>query len=419
MKLELSKLKPSKFRNFKLNPLDENKITALIDSINADEFWAHTVLTRKVGTEFEIVYGHHRVEAARRAGIKFAEIPVEELDDAKALLKKSLENRKEYDTNTLSLLEDIEAEVKGIAEGIIPAPILSRDTRKDLIRYAPSYVPGTQPVDKLSTRPYTTLSIAQRLKYTQLGGRGTEQPDKAVSAAIRALYLIEVNVLTPESIRTINVDQLDKLTKDREEHFLKDKAKNATIAEEALDATRKLSAIDAEERTRVQATKVRKDELVRKEVEANRTRDIEAAKEAIALRKQEEERGVARAAAHKIRRDALDKIVQERTKAADAARNNDKNLPTRYAVKTMLGKLKLIPSENFAFREEVKTLVRDPAVTLMERDLLYRAMKDAGQWYFEWGEKFAVTPKHTGVLAEARRKEEMKRKLNDVQKERK
>lgn len=371
------------------------------------------------GGEYEIVYGHHRIEAAVRAGIKFADLTVEKLDDATALLRKSLENRPAYDTSILSLLEDIEAEVKAIAEGLVPAPKLSADTRKDLIRYAPSYVPGGEPVTNLVTRPYTTLAIAQRLNYTKPSSRGGEQPEKAVSAAIRALWLIEVGAITAKSVQGLNVDTLDKMTKFVEDNFKKAKASSEKEAAQVKKVTEDSARLDAERRAEVAQAKERHNELVRKEIEANRARDVQAAKDAAALRKQEQERGAAREAAYKVRRDALDKIVEERKKAEEAARNKDKDLPTRYAVKTMLGKLKLIPSENFAFRDEVKTLSRNPAVTLMERDLLYKAMKEAGQWYFEWAEKFAVTPKHTGVLTEARKREEAKRKLEEAQKEKK
>lgn len=428
MKINLKNIDPNPFRDTVRNPLKPAKIERLVASIKRLDFWDNCVIRKKPGIpgRYELAYGHHRLEAARLAGLSEADFILKSLDDAAMLQIMAEENNEDYKNDVLAVLEAVRGVVTALADGRIPAFVMAKDVNKQFLRYAPSFAPGGSPAGADPERPYTVDSVARFLGagYVEKNKDKEVATDKVV-AALNALYLISIGKLSEKEIAHLPITSktgnpnLLQMTRDLVKRVQESKAEIKAAEARTLDVSRKLSALDAERHATEQAAKVRKDELIRKEIEANQARDVQAAKDAVALRKQEQERGAAREAAYKVRRDALDKIVEERKTIEEAARNKDKNLPTRYAVKTMLGKLKLIPSENFSFREEVKTLARNPAVSLMERDLLYKAMKEAGQWYFEWGEKFAVTPKHTGVLAEARKREDAKRKLTEAEKEKK
>lgn len=66
VKLPLSAVKPNKFRDVENYKLDQEKIQSLKASIGNTGFWP-SVMIRQVGDEYELLFGHHRVEAARQA----------------------------------------------------------------------------------------------------------------------------------------------------------------------------------------------------------------------------------------------------------------------------------------------------------------------------------------------------------------
>lgn len=66
VKLPLSAVKPNKFRDVENYKLDKEKIQSLKASIGNTGFWP-SVMIRQVGDEYELLFGHHRVEAARQA----------------------------------------------------------------------------------------------------------------------------------------------------------------------------------------------------------------------------------------------------------------------------------------------------------------------------------------------------------------
>lgn len=95
MLVQFACLRPNPFRDFAVDPIDgpENDnpevghisaITKLKESIQEDGFWGGVVV-RKSPAEpgaFEIAAGHHRIEAAKLAGITSAELAVLPLDDS-------------------------------------------------------------------------------------------------------------------------------------------------------------------------------------------------------------------------------------------------------------------------------------------------------------------------------------------------
>lgn len=75
--VELKKLKPNPMRDFKVDPIDEDNIKKLIESVKTHGFWSG-LTGRRINNHIEIAAGHHRVEAAIRAGEKFAPMFVED-----------------------------------------------------------------------------------------------------------------------------------------------------------------------------------------------------------------------------------------------------------------------------------------------------------------------------------------------------
>ena len=161
-----------------------------------------------------------------------------------------------------------------------------------------------------------------------------------------------------------------------------------------------------------QKEKERKAELIRQERIAQAEDNAKKIREAADARKEEAELAEKRALEYKARRAILDEKVEEAKERAQAAKEHDKDLPTRHAVKAMLFTLNTITSETFAFREKVKSMARDKTVNTNERELIRQAMLRAGDWYLEQANLFLPRPV-VNVLDEAAQREESKRKRKD------
>jgi ParB-like chromosome segregation protein Spo0J len=91
MLVNLKDLKPNPFRDFAVDPIDEDQVEKLTASIKSHEFWPG-VLCRRVNGHFEIAAGHHHVRAAMKAGIKTADIPIYDWSDLQMIQVMGREN---------------------------------------------------------------------------------------------------------------------------------------------------------------------------------------------------------------------------------------------------------------------------------------------------------------------------------------
>lgn len=92
MRVDLRTLKDNPLRNFKLDPIDKDRVADLAASITDDGFWGG-IACRKTKTDIEIAAGHHRVRAALMAGVTHADIFVSTtMDDAGMIRVYAREN---------------------------------------------------------------------------------------------------------------------------------------------------------------------------------------------------------------------------------------------------------------------------------------------------------------------------------------
>ena len=83
MKIDIKRVLPNPHRDLKLNPLREDQVAKLVESIQRTGFWDNLVV-RKHPTKtgyYELAYGHNRMAAVTKAGIKEVDLPVRELSD--------------------------------------------------------------------------------------------------------------------------------------------------------------------------------------------------------------------------------------------------------------------------------------------------------------------------------------------------
>ena len=106
MKVEVSKLKPNPYRRIDEYQIDKEKVAELKMSISDTSFWDN-LLARKHGNEFQIAYGHHRLEALKELKIKEIDIPVRDIDDGMMIKIMANENRDTYKANRSVMIETI------------------------------------------------------------------------------------------------------------------------------------------------------------------------------------------------------------------------------------------------------------------------------------------------------------------------
>jgi hypothetical protein len=107
MKIKLKQLKPNPYRDLKKYPTRQERIDSLKASIEQTGFWDN-VLARPAGKQFELAYGHNRLEALRQLGIQEIDIPVKSISDADMVRIMATENREQYDENQTILIETVQ-----------------------------------------------------------------------------------------------------------------------------------------------------------------------------------------------------------------------------------------------------------------------------------------------------------------------
>ena len=90
-------------RNLAAYPFVERKIEALMRSFTDVGMW-EGVIARPAGDTYEIAFGHHRVEAARRLGVDVPLI-VRDLTDEQMIQFMGRENLEDYNADFLCMLE--------------------------------------------------------------------------------------------------------------------------------------------------------------------------------------------------------------------------------------------------------------------------------------------------------------------------
>lgn len=132
MQVSLDLIQPNPYRDMNKYPIDERKVTALIESIRQTDFWDN-LLARPLGNKVEvngkeitgeelaqylktideatfpveIAYGHHRWVAVERVGMEQIDIPVKAIEDEIMLQIMANENKGDWSSNMAVILETV------------------------------------------------------------------------------------------------------------------------------------------------------------------------------------------------------------------------------------------------------------------------------------------------------------------------
>jgi hypothetical protein len=107
----ISALSPNPHRDIGTYPFVERKVESLVRSIEDIGMW-ESVIARPHDAGYQLAFGHHRVEAAKRCGIEVIPIIVKDLTDEEMLQYMGRENGEDYSTDFLVMLNTWEGAVK-------------------------------------------------------------------------------------------------------------------------------------------------------------------------------------------------------------------------------------------------------------------------------------------------------------------
>lgn len=94
---------PNPFRDLNTYPWIESKLTQLVASIKEVGFWVG-VIARPHGKDYQMAFGHHRIEAAKRAGLKSIPLVIDDLTDQQMIQYMGRENGEDYASDFLVML---------------------------------------------------------------------------------------------------------------------------------------------------------------------------------------------------------------------------------------------------------------------------------------------------------------------------
>ena len=123
MRVELQSLQPNPMRDFTVDPIDQERVAELKQSIQEDGFWGGVVCRRTKNNGVQIAAGHHRIEAAKMAGIEIADVFIGEMDDAAMIRVYARENATQRGNLGTALAGSVAAAVRFLARGLLTGDI--------------------------------------------------------------------------------------------------------------------------------------------------------------------------------------------------------------------------------------------------------------------------------------------------------
>jgi len=381
----VSSIKDNPFRDKKRNPIDSSRVDALVESIHATDFWKG-VYGRKVDDFVEIAFGHHRVDAARKAGLKEIPIEVMDLSDSDMLMRMTRENLR---GELLSVIEAVSAAVKAFGAGVVEFEKVDPKTRKDYLRYAPSFVPGKESVTPGVTHPYSAETLARFLGgiYVKKAREGMAQ--NSVVAALGVLEMeerkvkgfsekvLQVNGAGPDG-KYVGAKRIIEIVSEVKASEVKAQERAEKSAEEIAAEKAKQEKLAADIKARQEREKKECEELLSKRVEAaaeENAKEVQRIADEIIRKAKAAE---AKAEEDKAKLAALEASVEAKKAAAIEQRKEDEYLPIRREADRIIHIL-----ERRDLTEDLKALSRKP-LNLKDRQRIWEAIDGLAGWLSGW-----------------------------------
>jgi hypothetical protein len=119
--IAVSAIDPNPHRNFERNPIRQEQVEKVVESIGRTGFWDNIVVRPHPENpgRYQLAYGHNRIEAVKIAGIKSIVIPIRDLSDWDMLCAMVDENETQREVTTQIAYENILASVECIEAGLM------------------------------------------------------------------------------------------------------------------------------------------------------------------------------------------------------------------------------------------------------------------------------------------------------------
>lgn len=201
--IPLEKIVANPFRRMEKYPVREEKIAALMGSMERTGFWEN-VVGREQNGHVQLAYGHHRWVAFKKKYGKNASMNliIRKISDEDMLRVMADENAEEFKFDAAVEMETIRAVVEAWAKGEIQLPKVKPRTPPEKIRYAPSFVRGLTSVTNTEVG-YTADSIAEFLGWKQPNG----EPSRRILNALDALEAAEKDLVSESELAGLGSDQ--------------------------------------------------------------------------------------------------------------------------------------------------------------------------------------------------------------------
>lgn len=167
----LSALEPNPHRDLGTYPFVERKVESLVRSIEDIGMW-ESVIARPHGDKYQLAFGHHRVEAAKRCGIEVIPVIVKDLTDEEMLQYMGRENGEDYSTDFLVMLNTWE---------------------------------GAERFRRRGAGKCESLSIAQMLGWTRKADGNFDRMNETAQACAAAHELISGGYMKRDDLRDLSV----------------------------------------------------------------------------------------------------------------------------------------------------------------------------------------------------------------------
>jgi hypothetical protein len=111
--IAVAAIRPNPHRNFTRNPLREDQVVKLLESIDRTGFWENLVVRESPARngEYQLAYGHNRLEALRRKRIVEVRLPVAGLNDWDMYQAMRDENETQQEVTPNIAFENVEVGV--------------------------------------------------------------------------------------------------------------------------------------------------------------------------------------------------------------------------------------------------------------------------------------------------------------------
>jgi len=273
----IEKLHANPFRRIEQYPIQEEKVEALVESIEQTGFWNNLVCRKAEDDGYEIAYGHHRLEALFRFADKVDErvtvnVEVKDLSDKEMLKMMARENMEEWESDAWIDLETIRSTVEAYADGKIDLQE-PKTNNKNQWRFAPSFIQGKR-VDEGRPHPYTAKAIGECLGWLQPRGKASRR----VRQSLTALEFIERGILNEDQLKGLSSTDVRALITKTRKRIKQEQEAAENLKQEAREAEQQ--AKEASDPQEKEAAENRKRDLEQKAKQHERRAEEEAKQQA-------------------------------------------------------------------------------------------------------------------------------------------